>query len=670
MTYDNCTVNVKINAPWRGRVVGKLTRLPGVTGTIKAVMDINQRYAYKFTRWVDLDDGQTLGTDPVLELTDWRSRNIEAVFDDIILDNNFFKERDAETTWVHMKESFGTRHNRHWRYWENDYFPLSSTSDSQYRNKLIDNQDPKHRLYRTAMAKYWSHDGSGITYRPEYTPMWRDDYESSHDYRDFKVASPGAHKWGYSSHTTETATDARTINAYDYNLSTNTSIPAANVYYYRAPSTSANDRRVFPLSGVAAEMFIPHVMWQFSSAMPGYYPGYYTDWHNYPTGKGTHNLSYNNIQSAWYWGMLNNPTVGERSLYPGIEYSPFRILNVKHSREFFDTDYIPKLEYHAMMDNFLAYQNQNRLGNRGYARNYDGVADKPRRLTYLSPGVKDVWTQHGRVGTGHDNKFHYVNWLPSSNTIGLEQVPLSANMRLWHPFAYLHNLTHWYLPGYTYQDSRNHWHLPMESYVKGHDKLNNPMLTSFCWHDDYQHAPYAESPVHTVRYTNLEALWFGRGSAPGYFNVLDRYLRNLQYLTWSEAHYNSVTTYKKRAMDFGDLQGAKNLVQIHIYDSQGYSSDNIVSWRGMRKLKKLKYLYVRNITKYTINMKYGDIPDQCEYIDLYPPPPPSSNNPYEDEPYRASMVPDSTDLMKDLSRWGTGVVVNNGTPTVNTTSLL
>lgn len=69
-------------------------------------------------------------------------------------------------------------------------------------------------------------------------------------------------------------------------------------------------------------------------------------------------------------------------------------------------------------------------------------------------------------------------------------------------------------------------------------------------------------------------------------------------------------------------------------------------------------------------MKYGDIPDQCEYIDLYPPPPPSSNNPYEDEPYRASMVPDSTDLMKDLSRWGTGVVVNNGTPTVNTTSLL
>ena len=102
MTF-NSEVIVINNTLDRGSISGKRIRINGTTGKLYATADLG----YVFKHWVDNATGQVLSTANPLIITDWRSLELEAVFDHLILTTQFYQDRDALETETYNLEYTG-----------------------------------------------------------------------------------------------------------------------------------------------------------------------------------------------------------------------------------------------------------------------------------------------------------------------------------------------------------------------------------------------------------------------------------------------------------------------------------------------------------------------------------------------------------------------------------
>jgi len=260
----NSEIQIVNSTPNRGSVGGKRVRITGTAGKLYA----SPNKAYKFSKWVDLA-GQTISTTNPLVINSWTSQIIEAIFDHIIIDTQFYKDRDAlgMQTWHH---------------------------------EMLGVYQPENILPEYAVDGHGGPEGRGPTdTRAYYSQGQHTGWVTTRTGPDNVVWNTYEKDWGYSYDLSQTPQIGG--GTYDGTTVTGT--------YYRHPHNS----NFAPASGIPAISFI----WdpQDKEARPY--------WISSP-----HRVNYGQNDGAYasynmpFFGVRNSPSVGESTEFPLLDLSP------------------------------------------------------------------------------------------------------------------------------------------------------------------------------------------------------------------------------------------------------------------------------------------------------------------------------------------------------------
>jgi len=263
MIHTNSKVNVSVNDTTMGRVSGRRERMTGTTGVLVAFPE----FRYKFKHWLD-GQGSIVSTTPKLVITNWRSAEYQAVFEDVVMTYQDFVNHDAVETLVYFLETHGlSRPPEQGEYTYGKNYPTTHNITYHTAGNYPTGPATRTRRLGDTINTYPS------TYGYSY---WRDPANTSDT-----LISQGV-----------------------YDASTDTSTPDS--IWKRSPSTTSQ----LPASGFALSRLLnPGNLWYTKnpeSLGRGSNPG---------DGSGTWGWA------SPFWGAYNNPTIGTPSHYPLLEYS-------------------------------------------------------------------------------------------------------------------------------------------------------------------------------------------------------------------------------------------------------------------------------------------------------------------------------------------------------------
>ena len=572
----NSDIIIVNNTPERGRVTGKRTRLTGATGRLHALVN----HGYEFKHWLNVTTGQVISTSNPLVINSWESMEIEAVFDHLILDTAFYEARDALET---------------------ETWNLERSGAGNYKGYL--ETTPSHSWYGD--QRYST---SGLTY---YTQGVRNFVQTRTS--DVGVTyNTYAHNYGYSYVNGQPLTVAAT-----YDAATDTTVGS----FYRNPKTYDEP----PLSGIPAEYFMPRTQIG-SQDRNAFSNSGVSQTRSHPNNNPA--TSPSSYYSYPFFGVRNNPTVGQSTQFPMIEYTNIVTLYLASGwREDFDSTGMEHVRHLLRLQTypyaFLANSNNSsHPGDGSVIRNLDGLIN--------NTDLQVIQLGEGPVKDGAYRELLYDRTRP--------------NPRLYEVFGYFPHVDHYIL-------NNNHkYHNPGGTGAV-HKSWGQPTDTQYHtassaeWIPQYQNAPSVGSLLYNTRYSKHNSMHMKRAYVTD-FTVYKRYGKSLKQLIFQEPWYaNTADVQFWQTPDFGDLTGLKNLKTLYIHNNSNPCYEgSIENWEGLKDCTSLQYLYINGDSKLTENIKYSYIPTSAKYINIYPPPLPTTANPFEGELVVGSFVTTTTGL--------------------------
>lgn len=395
MSY-NTTVNI-IDLE-NGRVSGKTVRMKGTTGKLLATPD---RF-YEFVEWQNLD-GTTHSTSNPLTISSWSDMTLKPVFQEIILTQQYFEDRDMmETaTWVLQNG--------------------------------IDSVDPSsHGEAYQSTTKYRFEPGvwSGPQFRVSTSGVSVSAY-------------PCEHGLNYGSSTINGSVKTYVRGAAEWFDTTSTANSAFSGYWGYHHGGRPWNSTVFPTSGVSASRFAKanrsgtHYIYGGPLAHPNV--GGFWGWK--PDNSYIYHYSSYSSPSV---GIKNSPSIGPASPYPGWE-----LIDVRNFDMYYAADHIDFRDMKHQGDSI-----------RWWGRHsHHSSMDPYSRTVYCTDGI--AWWKNLRAIFFHDNSpWGHLDYANYPELSGFKWTPRQLEFLNYTP-----DMTHWQAESqYAFADLSGkdvpnpHWH--------------------------------------------------------------------------------------------------------------------------------------------------------------------------------------------------------------------